>query len=277
MILRKSKLLKLFLICFILLLVPTLSIAYNVKNLDLPEPNTEFYVFDEENELSSSTKTHIININKVLYEKTNTQIVVATIDGKRLEDKAGQDIITEDQFALELLRKWGVGGKKENNGVLFLVVPDKKRVTIQVGYGLEGAITDGSAGEILDNYALPYFRKNNYDQGIKNSFDALVERVTNEYDEKIEGIQPEQIPTQTESSPFPILGLIALLAVDFIFFRGFFTLSILRIFFGGGGRGGGGGFGGGTGGGGFGSGGFGGGGSSGGGGSAGGGGASRGW
>lgn len=277
MILRKSKTLKLFLICFLLLLFPTLSLAYNVKNLDLPEPNTEFYVFDEENELSSNTKSHIIDINKELYEKTKAQIVVATIDGKRLEDKKGQDIVTEDQFALELLRKWGVGGKKENNGILFLIVPDKKRVTIQVGYGLEGAITDGRAGEILDDYALPYFRENNYDEGVRNSFDALVERVTNEYDVKIEGIQPEKISidtdSNTQSSPFSFLGFIALLAVDFIFFRGFFTLSIIRMFFGGGGRGGGGGFGSG----GFGGGSFGGGGSSGGGGSAGGGGASRGW
>ena len=268
--LKKSKLLKLFLICLMLVSIfSTFSFAYNADKLDLPKPNYEFYVFDETNSVSDSTRSHIININKELYEKTKTQIAVVVIDGKRLEDEDRQDIVTEDQFGLELLRKWGVGGAKENNGALLLVIPNKSTVTLQIGYGLEGAITDGTAGEILDTYGLPYFREGNYDEGILNSFNAIVTRVTDEYNITIDGTQAQPGPTSTDSedgiSPGMVILAIVLLLIDWIFFKGFFTFTILRMFSNGGGRGGGGGFGGG------------GGGSSGGGGSAGGGGASRGW
>ncbi len=275
--LKESKLLRVFLICLMLVSIfSTFSFAYNADKLDLPKPNYEFYFFDETGSVSESTKSHIININKELYEKTKAQIAVVVVNGKRLEDESGQDTITEDQFGLELLRKWGVGGAKENNGALLLVIPSKSRVTIQVGYGLEGAITDGTAGEILDTYALPYFREDNYDEGILNSFNAMVSRVTDEYNITIDGTQAQPGPTDTSSestvNPFLVIIIMALFIIDWIFFKGFFTFTLLRMFAGGGRRGGGGGFGGG-------SGGFGGGssGSSGGGGSAGGGGASRGW
>lgn len=264
--LKKSKLLRIFLVCLMLISIfGTFSFAYDAKDLKLPKPDNEFYVFDETGTIKDSTRSHIININRELYEKTNAQIAVAVVDGKRLEDKSGQDIITEEQFALELLRKWGVGGEKENNGALLLVIPSKKKVTLQIGYGLEGAITDGRAGEILDTYAVPNFKNDKYDEGIFDSFNAIVSNVTKEYDITIEGIEPQ--PSSSDSgrgsNSFMTIAIIALLAIDLIFFRGTFTFFLIRILFSGG-RGGGG-FGGGSGG------------SSGGGGSAGGGGASRGW
>lgn len=253
--LKKSKLIKLILICLTLVsIVSTFGYADNVK---LPQPTGEFYVLDQENLLSESTKSHIININKELYEKTNAQIVVAVVSS--LEDRPKED------YGLELFRKWGIGGKKENNGLLFLVAPNERETTIQVGYGLEGAITDGTAGEILDNYVVPYFVEENYDAGILNGFNAIVQRVTDEYEITIEGIKVQDIPENTQKglSPFTVLIIVALFAIDFIFFRGFFTFTILQMLSrGGGGRGGGGGFGGG---------------SSGGGGSAGGGGSGRSW
>ena len=264
MSLKKSRVLKIVLVCLVLLSIfSTFSFAYNVDNLNLPNPSRDFYIFDETGTITESTKTHIINVNKELYEKTKAQIVVAVIDGKRLQDKSGQEIITEDQLALEILRKWGVGGAKENNGALLLVVPNKKQVTLQIGYGLEGAITDGRAGEILDTYAIPYFKDNKYDEGVLNSFNAVVSNVTREYNITIDGTDAQSAPSNTKGGPniFTIIGIMALLAIDFIFFRGSITLFLLRLFLlrGGGGRGGGSG------------------GSSGGGGSAGGGGASRGW
>ena len=253
---KKTKLFNLVLLCFILVSVfGTFSYGANFK---LPEPSKEFYVYDEANVISDSTESHIIDINKELYEKTKAQIVVVSVNS--LEDRPKED------YALELFRKWGIGGSKENNGLLFLVAPNEREVTIQIGYGLEGAITDGRAGEILDTYAVPYFSEDNYDEGILNSFNAIVGNVTNEYEIEIEGIEVEE-PPQTNSlkTRLPaILLIVGLLAVDFIFFGGTFSFFIIRALFSGGGRGGGsGGYGGGSSG------------SSGGGGSAGGGGAGR--
>lgn len=254
--LKKSKILKLSLICLMLIsLFSTFSYADKIK---LPEATQDFYVLDQENLLKESTKSHIININKELYEKTNAQIVVAVVNS--LEDRPKED------YGLELFRKWKIGGEKENNGLLFLIAPNERQVTIQVGYGLEGAITDGTAGDILDSYVVPYFAEDNYDEGILNGFNAIVERVSNEYEISIEGIEPQRLPQSNQRGPSPltIIVVIVLLAIDFIFFRGFFTFAILQMLSRGG-RGGGGGFGGGSGG------------SSGGGGSAGGGGAGRSW
>lgn len=256
--LKKSKLLKLILICLTLVgVMGTFSYAADIK---LPEPTGEFYVLDQENLLSESTKAHIININKELYQKTKAQIVVAVVSS--LEDRPKED------YGLELFRKWGIGGKKENNGLLFLVAPNERETTIQVGYGLEGAITDGTAGEILDSYVVPYFADGDYDAGVLNGFNAIIQRVTAEYEIEIQGIEVQDVPQNSQSgpSPFTILIIVALLAIDFIFFKGFFTFSILQMLARGGGGRGGGGFGGG-----------GSGGSSGGGGSAGGGGAGRSW
>lgn len=250
--LNQSKLLRLVLISLILVsILSTIGLAANFK---LPNKSTEFYVYDDTGVMSEGTKAHIIDINKELYQKTKAQIVVAVVDSLEGRDR--------EEYGLELFRKWQIGGAKENNGVLFLLAPNEREVTIQVGYGLEGAITDGTAGEILDTVVVPYLKEDDYDQGIFNGFNAIVERVTNEYDITIEGIEVEKVPLAEDnsSSPFPIIIIIALIALDWIFFRGTFTFLILRMFSGGG-RGGG--FGGG------------GGGSSGGGGSAGGGGAGR--
>ncbi len=235
---KRSKLLKLFLICLTInSVLSTISYAANFK---LPEATSEFYVLDQENVLSESTKNHIINTNKELYEKTNAQVVVAVVSS--LEDRPKED------FGLELFRKWGIGGKKENNGLLFLVAPNERETTIQVGYGLEGAITDGKAGEILDTYVIPYFSEDDYDSGILNGFNAIVQRVTEEYEIEIQGIEVDDVyqNTQTGPSPFTILLIVALFAIDFIFFKGFFTFAILQMIGRGGGGRGGGGFGGGS-------------------------------
>lgn len=253
MSLKKSKLLKLIILSLILISVlGTFGYAAKFK---LPAPTRDFYVYDPTNVLSESTKAHIININEELYQKTEAQIVVAVVSS--LEDR------TREEFALELLRTWEVGGKKENNGIVFLISPTERETTIQVGYGLEGAITDGRAGEILDTYAVPYFKEDNYDQGILNGFNAIVGDVTQEYDVNIEGIQvqtPTQ-PNQRGMNPLMILAIVGLIMIDMIFFRGMFTFTLLRALSRGGGSGGGRGDGG----------------NSGGGGSAGGGGAGRSW
>ena len=253
MSLKRSKLLRLITLSLILLsMLSTFSYAAKFK---IPTPTRDFYVYDEANVLSESTKRHIININEELYQKTKAQIVVAVVNS--LQDRS------REEFALELFRNWEVGGKKENNGLVFLISPNERETTIQVGYGLEGAITDGRAGDILDTYALPYFSQDNYDEGILNAFNAIVGDVTKEYDINIEGIQvqtPPQ-PNQRGMNPLMMLAIVGLIIIDMIFFRGMFTFTLLRAFS----RGGGGGSG------------RGGGGNSGGGGSAGGGGAGRSW
>jgi uncharacterized protein len=71
-----------------------------------------------------------------------------------------------DDYAVRLFEKWKIGKKDKDNGVLFLVALDDRKMRIEVGYGLEPLITDGRAGRIRDNDVIPRFKDNDYEGGI---------------------------------------------------------------------------------------------------------------
>lgn len=246
----------------------------------LPEATRDFYVYDEVNILSEEAKSKIVATNESLYEQTGAQVVIAVLE--RLPE--GEDINTA---ATELFEKWKIGDKEKDNGVLLLISMTDRKFRIEVGYGLEGAIPDMKANQILDDLT-PYFKEEAYEEGILKAFSRMLDLIGEEYDIAIDGA--ENLP-DPESEPAPasdaggsdIIGLIV---------RVILLIFIINFFFGGGGGrrrgrryyrgprpgpfifpggGFGGGFGGGSGGG------FGGGGNFGGGGSSGGGGASGGW
>lgn len=79
-----------------------------------------------------------------------------------------------EEYAVRIFEKWGIGKANEDNGILFLVVVDDRKVKIEVGYGLEGVITDGTAGAILDAEVVPWFREGNYETGIVAGTDEIV-------------------------------------------------------------------------------------------------------
>lgn len=254
-------------ICF-LLIVSTLifnSIAYG-SEIKLPEPSKEFYVYDEANIVDINLENYIININKQLYNKTGSQIVVAALNSLNGN--------SEQEIAVRLFRKWGIGSKDKNNGILMLIAPNEKRMWIEVGYGLEGALPDGKVGEIRDKYIFPYFQQGDYNTGILKGFEAIIYEVAKEYDieNSFQSAEYEGNYDYDEESDYgpnglkPILiviGIIIFLIIDFRFFGGMLTMMLLRSSSRGGYRGGGRGSGGG--------------GSRGGGGSSGGGGAGGGW
>ena len=161
---------KLLLIIFSLFLF----LFINIKVEALVEPTNEFYVNDYANILSTDTENYIMNNSVKLASKTNAQIVVVTV--KSLE---GKDIET---YATELFRQFGLGDKNENNGLLILLAPKEREVRIEVGYGLEGVITDGLAGRYLDQYFVPYFKNDNWDKGIKNGYSAIYKKVCDYYE-----------------------------------------------------------------------------------------------
>lgn len=232
-------------------------------------PTDRFFVNDFADVISSEDEDRIYQAGAQLYEKTKAQVVavtVPTLDGMNIED-----------FGLQLGRQWGVGDKEKNSGVLLIFALEERKVRIEVGYGLEGALTDAKTGRLLDQYALPPFREDDFSSGMQQTYNALINEVYIEYNLSPEsGYTP--VPDSDEegggSLIVEILVVMVVLAVVFGLSR-----SGIFLFLGGprgrGGRGGG--FGGFTGSG-FGGGGFGGGGGfSGGGGSFGGGGSSRGF
>ncbi|MGH6877738.1 MAG: TPM domain-containing protein, partial [Rhizomicrobium sp.] len=173
---------------------------------------------------------------------------------------------TLEQYGYQLGRAWGIGQKGKNNGALLIVVPSAHGVRIEVGYGLEGNLTDAQSRVIIDEFMLPDFRRGDYDAGVLAGTQAIIKvlggvTLQPRYENASDG-------SQGNGGGAPWMFIVVIL-IWFVFGRFLWPL----LFLGGGwGSGGFGGFGGGFGGGGFGGGGF-----SGGGGSFGGGGASGSW
>lgn len=105
--------------------------------------------------------------------QTGNQIVVVTIP--ELEGYAIAD------YANRLGRSWEIGTAENDNGVLLVVAPNERKVRIEVGYGLEGALTDALSSVIIQREILPAFRSDNYPQGISNGVDAIIKAVDGEY------------------------------------------------------------------------------------------------
>lgn len=232
-----------------LIFVCTLFVCVSAE---IPSPGTG-YANDYANVLSVQTENHINETSKK-YSGDGTQIVVVTV--KSLD---GMDIET---YSNKLFRSWGIGNKEKDNGILILLATDDRKIRIEVGRGLEGEFNDAKCGRLMDMYAIPYFKENDFDTGIKSLFNAVIEGIENP-------VFLEELAETAEVSISEVIGIIVLIILYLIFIGRRGGGGFIPIFFGGY-HGGGhrGGFGGGSSGGGF--GGFGGG-------SSGGGGASRGF
>ena len=102
-------------------------------------------------------KSRMENLAKEVLEKTGTAIVVATVD--TIGDSDPSD------YANRLYQAWGIGKKGEDKGILIFLATQERKVRIETGYGVEGIIPDGLAGEILDRDAIPYFKQGDYGRG----------------------------------------------------------------------------------------------------------------
>lgn len=219
--------------------------SLSVFALDVPNPPKNGYVLDQTQTL---TKEEINSMNRMgleLQKKTKAQIAVLLVPSLEGED------VTD--YANRVFRSWGVGQKDTNNGVLFLVALKDKQMRIEVGYGLEGAINDAKAGQILDDYTIPHFKQGHIGTGVVNTYAVLVGETAKEYGVTIDGSQTYTRKDVVELSPFEMLliggGILLLLILDFTVFGGTITQSLLWILAsgrggGGSGRSGGGGFGG---------------------------------
>lgn len=111
---------------------------------------------------------------ETLKSQTGDQVVVATVSS--LGDE------TIDSYAADLLQEWGIGQKKDDNGILILVAPNDHEARIEVGYGLEGDVTDLQSGNIVRNVMIPDFKKNDYVGGITGGVNAVSDILTNSPD-----------------------------------------------------------------------------------------------
>jgi uncharacterized protein len=123
-------------------------------------------VVDQANVMSAQSRTDIEKKLKELEDKSSIQLVVATV--KSLQ---GNDIET---YANGLFRFWKLGQTQKNNGVLFLVAPAEHKVRIEVGYGLEGTLTDALSSVIIASAVTPRFKAGDFSGGIDRGVDGII-------------------------------------------------------------------------------------------------------
>ena len=220
---------KLIIVLLCLIIVPWLTLT--VHGAGIPSPKPAFYVNDFAGVLDEATEQYIINRAAALESRTTAQLVVVTMSD------IGERAIEE--YANDLFNKWGIGSADKDNGVLILLDVGGRQSRIEVGYGLEGALPDGKTGRIQDDYMIPYFKQNDFSQGVRQGFNALLAEIYTEYGidaASIPDIEPAVRGNDGFSIPEPIIiaGAVLigiLILIDFKVSGGAFTLALFSMFF----------------------------------------------
>jgi uncharacterized protein len=140
----------------------------------LDVPQLKGRVNDYAGILSAPARKHLDAVLADLEQTDSTQIVVLTLpslEGENLE-----------QFSIRVAETWKIGQKGLDNGAILLVALKERKIRIEVGYGLEGRLTDLVAGRIIRNVIVPRFKTGNFDQGIAAGVAAMIGVVRGEYE-----------------------------------------------------------------------------------------------
>ena len=156
-------------------IILTIFLIFNFLNADISEnfPKLTGRVVDVANILTPEVKNQLTQTLKEEEEKTSNQIVVVvlnTLNGYSIEE-----------YAYQLGRFWGIGQKDKNNGVILLISMSERKMRIEVGYGLEGALTDAISKEIIENTLKPNFKAQQYELGILKAVDKIITVIKGEY------------------------------------------------------------------------------------------------
>ena len=142
-------------------------------NAQTDYPVLKYYANDFTNTLDNSELYTLNSVLKSFNDTTSNQVVflmINSLDGGSLED-----------FTYQTAAKNKVGSKKNNNGVLFFVAKEDRKMRIEVGYGLEGALPYALCSSILRNEVRPYFKQGDYYDGIKAGLNAIISATKGEY------------------------------------------------------------------------------------------------
>ncbi len=239
-------------------LLLTVSINSSLVNAEpeFPKATASKYANDYVGVIDADSAQYIMSVGKELEDKTGAQAVVVVIDSLKGE--------TIESYANGIFRNWGIGQKDKNNGLLILLSIKDQIWRVEVGTGLEGAITDIYSSRVMNDFAVPKFKQNQYGQGLRSVYSILSDNIAKEYGVTLEkninvpqyNESSKKLNTSNRGNGILVIGVIVLIILDFIFNRGRLTRFMIKILFwsailrrgGRGGRGGGGlgGFGGGS-------------------------------
>ena len=159
------------------------------------------WVHDEANVLSPGTIAQLEQILKAERDSTSNQIAILIVPS--LE---GEDI---DGFGIRVADAWKAGDVKKDNGVIFIVSIQDRKMRIEVGQGLEGVLTDALSSRINRNEVAPQFRQGNYDAGILAGTIAIIQAIKGTYVNE----NPPQRSKRGGRSPWATLILIIIIII----------------------------------------------------------------
>ncbi len=151
-----------------LLAIPILGYAQDIK----PIPELWARVTDETNTLNANEKQALENYLQSLEQEKGSQLavlIVATTEPEPIED-----------YAIRVAEKWKLGREGVDDGVILLIAKDDRKLRIEVGYGLEGAITDAQSRRIIEDYITPNFKQGNFVGGINEGVSAISKLIVGE-------------------------------------------------------------------------------------------------
>lgn len=159
-------------LCVLIVAVAAAASAESLASIPNPRVRDGTWVTDTSGTLNPQIVA-LLNERAAKFERESggeiAIVVIRSLDG-----------LTIESASEKLFQMWGIGKKNRDNGLLFLWSTGDRRVRVEVGYGLEGALPDGKVGAILDQYVIPHFKAEQFDQGVVDGVDALITVARNE-------------------------------------------------------------------------------------------------
>jgi uncharacterized protein len=180
-------------------------------------PKPTGYVNDFAGVMDPGSKAQIEKISTVLKEKTGVEIAVVSVE-------TIAPYASIEEYSIDMATEWGIGKRGEDTGVLLLLAIRERMVRLEIGYGLEGIIPDGLAGEITDKSILPSLRDADYGTGLLKGVQAVTGIIAEEYDVDIDSSSISESRKYTRSVNPALIRLILIFIFILLFGGGRFLI-----------------------------------------------------
>ena len=170
------------------------------------------YVTDLAGVIPASTRQRLEALCTELEQKTGAQLAIVTV--RSLDDRPVED------YAVDLFKHLGVGGKKQDSGVLLLLAPNDRKYRIEVGYGIEPIINDARAGD-AGRSMVPFLRQNDFGSAVEVAAWQLAKYVADERGITLSGSPPARPATRRSDNGVSPIGFWAILFIAFLIFKVF--------------------------------------------------------
>lgn len=177
--------------------------------LDVPPPPSRWFT-DQAGVVDSSSAAALDQKLQAFEQQSGAQFLIyvfPSIEGEAIED-----------FTLRCVERWKVGNKKYDNGIVLFVFLQERKARVEVGYGLEGTITDAVSSRVIREQLAPHFQQQDYAGGLNAAADAIMARIT-KGEAPVEPVQPSGGRTTTGRRPGGVdIGMVIFIIFIFLFF-----------------------------------------------------------